>query len=62
MKYALGALASEKFGRFFVTVLFDMFFTARDATTSQPTLPTAHSLLARTRLLARVLLARTTSA
>ena len=27
MRYALGSLATDRFGRFFVTVLFDMFFT-----------------------------------
>ena len=27
MKYALGSLASDRFGRYIVTIIFDMFFT-----------------------------------
>ena len=27
MKYALGSLATDRFGRYLVTILFDMFFT-----------------------------------
>ena len=29
MKYALGSLASDRFGRYIITILFDMFFTVR---------------------------------